>query len=66
MGLGDDTMTRISAISLLLIASAALAADVAPVEQRLALQIAGLTLQTATLGRDLDLCKASLAEAQKK
>ena len=40
-------------------------AEVMPVDQRMALQVAGLTLQVATLGHDLDMCKASL-EAQKK
>jgi hypothetical protein len=40
-------------------------ADIIPVDQRLAYQLAGLSLQIANLGHDLDMCKASLAEVRK-
>ena len=55
---------RIS-VALLLMGAVALAADIVPVDQRLALQVAGLTLQVANLGHDLDMCRATV-EMQKK
>ena len=50
-------------LAFLLMGAVALAADIVPVDQRLALQIAGLTLQSAKLAYDLDACKLKEAPA---
>ena len=43
---------------LLALVVAAFGADVVPIDQRLALQIAGLTLQNVKLAYDLEACQA--------
>ena len=54
-------ITTLVAAMVLAAAVRTMLGQVAPVDQRLALQIAGLSLQVANLSHDLEMCKSKEA-----